>query len=322
VLLRIGNMRGVDLSIFDFDYDLQWHALMLSSSGAVLGRFGGRDAETPAKYQTLPGLRHALESALVHFRTEKPTNPPTHKPVRAEDYPAAERLHDSACIHCHHVNEFRRDLLQRQGKWSLDEVWAYPQPDNLGLTMDLDKGDRVLKVQPKSLAATLGIRAKDTLVRVDGRPIASIADLQYALHKAPKKGELPIAWKSVAGESKGTVSLADGWRKTDVSWRWSLKSLSPNPSLIGDDVSPDDRKKLGLEARQLAYRQMNFLSPAARHAGLQANDIILGIGDQPMTLTARQFEMHIRLNYRVGDEVTLNVLRGKERLKVKLKLPE
>jgi hypothetical protein len=315
-------MRGVDLSIFDFDYDLQWHALMLTPTGEVLGRFGGRDADTPAKYQTLPGLRHSLEAALVRFKSHKSANVPKHTPMRPEDYPAAERLHDNACIHCHHVNEFRRDLLQRQGKWSLDEVWSYPQPANLGLTMDVDRGNRILNVEPNSPAALAGLRAKDTLQRVGTRPSASIADLQYALHKAPKKGEIALAWKSGDKESSGFAKLAEGWRKTDVSWRWSLKSLAPNPSLIGDDVSLDDRKALGLKSGQLAYRQMNFLTPAARHAGLQANDVILGINDQAMTMTARQFEMHIRLNFRVGQEVTLNVLRGKDRLKLKLKLPE
>jgi hypothetical protein len=118
------------------------------------------------------------------------------------------------------------------------------------------------------------------------------------------------------------VSLTDGWRRTDVSWRWSLKSLSPNPSIIGDDLSLEERKKLGLDARQLAYRHMNFLTPTARHAGLQANDVIVGIDDKMLSMTARQFEAHIRLNHRVGEEITLNVLRGKERVKVKLKLPE
>ena len=118
------------------------------------------------------------------------------------------------------------------------------------------------------------------------------------------------------------LPLPANWRRTDVSWRWSLKSLSPNPSIIGDDLELEGRQKLGLEPLQLAYRQMNFLTPAARHAGLRANDVIVGIDDQAMTMTARQFETHIRLNFAVGDEITLNVLRGKERVKVRLKLPE
>lgn len=315
-------MRGVDLSIFDFDYDLQWFAMMLTADGAVLGRFGGRDADTPAKYQTLSGLRHSLEAAHAQFKAGAPKKRSPRMPMYAEDYPAAAKLPGQACIHCHHVHEFSRDALQRHGRWSLDEAWIYPQPENLGLTLDLERGDRVVAVQPKSAAAKAGLRAKDVLRRVNSQPIASIADVQYALNKAPRKGELTVAWNDGADEKSASLALAANWRRTDVSWRWSLKSLSPNPSIIGDDLDLDARKQLGLEPRQLAYRQMNFLTPAARHAGLRTNDIIVGIDDQAMTMTARQFETHIRLHYAVGEEISLNVLRGAERIKIRLKLPE
>ncbi len=63
MLLKLGNMRGLDLNLFDFDYDLTWAALMFDDQGHVLGRFGGRDAETPGKYHSLPGLRYSLEQA-------------------------------------------------------------------------------------------------------------------------------------------------------------------------------------------------------------------------------------------------------------------
>jgi hypothetical protein len=42
VLLEIDNMRGVNLNVFDFDYDLTWAALFLNSDQRVLGRFGDR----------------------------------------------------------------------------------------------------------------------------------------------------------------------------------------------------------------------------------------------------------------------------------------
>jgi hypothetical protein len=320
VLLRIGNLRGVDLSIFEFDYDMQWQALFLTPNGNVLGRFGGRDADTPAKYHSLAGLRHSLTSALVQFKSIKSDTPAPRKPIRPEDYPAAEKRPDNACIHCHHAYEFRRDQLQREKRWSLDEVWVYPQPENLGLTLDVDQGNRVLAVNPKSIAAKSGITAKDVLDLINDMPIASAADLQYALHKA--NGELAISWKNGKDRKNAKLILPDGWRKTDVSWRWSLKSMSPNPSIIGDDLDGEGRKNLGLSTNQLAFRQMNFLTPTARQAGLRSNDVIVGINEQQLAMTARQFEAHIRLYHRVGEEITLNVLRGKERVKVRMRLPE
>src|SRR5262245_52414558 len=122
-------MRGVDLSIFDFDYDLQWFAMMLTPDGETLGRYG-----SPSKDRSLAGLRHSLERASERFKIVKDRKPDVQrKPSYAESYPAAEKRAAGACIHCHHVYEFRRDKLQRDGRWSLDEVWVYPEPENLGL---------------------------------------------------------------------------------------------------------------------------------------------------------------------------------------------
>src|SRR5262245_1278971 len=67
-LLKIGDLRGVDIHLFDFDYDLTWAALMFDDAGTVLGRFGGRDADTPGKYHSLRGLRYSLEQAWDQFQ--------------------------------------------------------------------------------------------------------------------------------------------------------------------------------------------------------------------------------------------------------------
>lgn len=321
-MLRVGNMRGVDLSIFDVDYDMPWNAIFLTADGQALGRFGGRDVDTPAKYQSLAGLRHSLAENLKRFRAQANKKPTPRMPMFAEDYPAADRRAENACIHCHHVYEYRRDYLQSKGQWSLDEVWVYPMPENLGLTLDINQGNRVVAVQPKSAAATLGVRAKDQLVCINGMPIASVADLQYALHKAPKQGALAVVWNDDTRERTGVIPLPDNWKQTDVSWRWSIKSMSPSPGIIGEDLDGEERKLLGLDPRQLAYRQMNFLPAAARHAGLRANDVIVGIDGQKLTMNARQFETHIRLHYRTGQEITLQVLRGKQPVSLPLKLPE
>lgn len=325
ILLRIGNLRGVDLSIFEVDYDLSWNALFLTAEGQVLGRFGGRDADTPGKYQTLAGLRLSLEENLQRFKSPERKKSPPRMPTYAENYPAADKRADNACIHCHHVYEFRREEMKRTNQWTLDEVWVYPQPENIGLTLDVNHGNRVTSVQPESAAAKVGIKAKDVLLRIDGMPIASVMDVQYALHKASRRGDLAIEWRDGVRTLSRSIALALDWRRTDVSWRWSLKSMSPNPSIVGDDLDVDGRAKLGLAAGQLAYRHMNFLSPAARHAGLRTGDVIIGIDgidDRKLMMTARQFEAHIRLNYSVGQEITLHVWRGKEPIKLTMKLPE
>src|SRR5262249_61833150 len=104
------------------------------------------------------GLRHALDAALAAHRREPPPADAEgpRRPRTVEQYPAAARLAPGACVHCHNVNEFRRDALQAAGKWKLDEGWAYPLPENLGLTLDVDRGDRVRAVA----AGSAGGRAR------------------------------------------------------------------------------------------------------------------------------------------------------------------
>ncbi len=240
--------------------------------------------------------------------------------MHAEDYPAAKRLTATSCIHCHHVYEFRRDARQQAGTWQRDELWVYPQPGNIGVTLDIDRGNRVIAVAAGSAAAKAGLRGGDVLASVNGLPVASIADVQDALHRAPSQGRVPIAWQRGGKAMRESLNLAAGWKKTDLSWRWSLKSLAPSLAVQGEDLATEEKTRFGLPANALAFRQMAYLTPAASQAGVRVGDIILGVDAHRPAMTARQFETFIRLTYRPGDTVTLHVLRGKQRLELPLKL--
>jgi S1-C subfamily serine protease len=85
-------------------------------------------------------------------------------------------------------------------------------------------------------------------------------------------------------------------------------------------LTAEEKTKLGLPEHQLAFYLSAFLSPVARQAGLRANDIILGVDDKRLEMTARQFQAYIRLNYKVGDHAHYNILREGRRLNVPLTL--
>jgi serine protease Do len=322
VLVRITRMRGVDLDLFDFDYDLTWMGFFLNVDGTVYGRYGGRDADSADSRVSLTGLRYAMEAAFArHRRTDFKSVLPQTKPLRTvEQYPAARRLPERACIHCHQVYDLRRESLQAAGKWRLDELWVYPLPENLGLALDVDRGDHIARVAADSLASRAGIQAGDRLLTIDDRPVASFADVQYALHRAPARGTLTIAWQHDKETHKRELPLPEGWRKTDISWRWSLRGVDPPSWVHGDDLSVEEKKALGLSAKRLAFRQGPFVSEPARRAGIRQNDIILGVDGKTLDMTQRQFHAYIRLNCRVGDQVTYNILRRGQRLDLSLTL--
>ncbi len=323
MLARVLNMRGVNLELFAFDYDLTWAAFFLNADEQIYGRFGGRDGAVADKYLTLDGLKHAMRAALaVHPKVPKSQPAAGAKPARTvEQYGAAKRLRANACIHCHQAYDFGREELKTAGKWSLDEVWVYPPPQNVGLAVDPNQGDRITSVMEGSATARAGLQTGDVLRSVNGVPVASFADLQYALHRCPAAGRVGIAWQRDGKLHRAELELASGWRKSDISWRESMWGLEPPACVHGRDLDPDEKKRLGLSEKALAFRQANFVPRAAQAAGIQAGDIIVGIDGQALEMTMQQFNAHVRLNYKVGDRITYNLIRAGRRATATIRLP-
>src|SRR5262249_4957908 len=100
------------------------------------------------------------------------------KPRTVMDYDAAKELPEKACVRCHQVYDLRRKTLQSAKKWSIDELWVYPLAENVGLTLSIDEGDKVVRVEAGSAAAKAGVKEGDRLESAGSSSVASIADLQ------------------------------------------------------------------------------------------------------------------------------------------------
>src|SRR5262245_10906674 len=188
-------MRDLNLDLFDFDYDLTWMGFFVDPQWRVLGRYGGRDADSAESRVSLAGLRYAMQRALDKNRAGKAgPAPKLDKPRTVMDFAAAKDLPEKSCVRCHEVYDVRRRTLLAAKKWSMDELWVYPPPGNVGLTLSRDEGDLIQRVGSGSAAAKAGLRKGDRLLSVGPSSIASFADLQYALHRAPVKGTLAVTW--------------------------------------------------------------------------------------------------------------------------------
>jgi S1-C subfamily serine protease len=152
------------------------------------------------------------------------------------------------------------------------------------------------------------------LQRLNGVPIHSFADTQFALDLAPKTGSVAAAWRRDGKVEEGTLALPDGWRKTDISWRPSMRGLVPSARLYGTDLTAEEKQAVGLSARQLAFRQKDSVPAQAQAAGVRGGDIILGVDDGSLETDVDGFLKYVRSNYLVGDRVTVNVLRDGKRV--------
>ncbi len=193
-------------------------------------------------------------------------------------------------------------------------------PENLGFTLDVHRGNVVKRVKTNSPAADLGFEPGDVVDALGGHSVRSFADAQYALDKAPQSGHLNVVWQRGVNRFKGRINLLDGWRRTDIGWRPSVKHLVASPRLFGEDLSVDERRALGLSSTRLAFRQKRSVPRQAREAGILPADVILGFDDKQLEMDASDFQDYVAKRYIVGDRVDINVIRDGQRMTLEMTL--
>lgn len=317
--MRLLKIQGYDINLFEFDYDLTWAAFFMNASDKIYGRYGARDAKGPDTRNSLAGLRHAMTAALAEHRKDPG--------VKREDAPAPlyiEKLPSAAtyrgCIHCHQTKEIIRLEQQKTGTWDRDSIYAYPLPDNLGIILDRDRGNLVKEIKAGSAAAKIGVKPGDVVATINKVAVNSLADAQYALHKAPAAGKIAIAWQRDGKPFDDSLVLQAGWRRTNVTWRPSLLDMLPSLTVYGDDLTAKEKKALGLDEKRLAFRQQDEVHSAAKAMGVQAGDVIVGIDNKTLEMSMDQFLGHVRQNYLIGESATLNVIRNGKKVDLRVKL--
>ncbi len=305
----------MDLRRFEFDHDLTWYAFLLNADETIYGRYGGRDATGAESRMSTKGLRYAMDRALEAHKSPPEPHPFPGKPVRAEDFEAAKS--HRGCIHCHNVNEFRRADLKALGSWDRNSIWVYPLPENVGVTLDIDVGNRVKAVAAGSAADRAGLKTGDYLAKLNGYRVSSFGDASFSLHKAPGKGPIPVSWMRDGKEHSASLEVADGWRKTNLTWRPSMLDLLPSVPFSGDDLTAAEKRSLGLTEKRAAIRQDAEVHSSLKAAGVKGGDVVIGFDGQSVDGTIRDLLGFVRRTYLVGDEIAINLVRDGKRIDLK-----
>ncbi|MCS6861543.1 MAG: PDZ domain-containing protein [Abditibacteriales bacterium] len=323
--VRIVNFKGVDMNLFQFDYDLTFAVLMMNANGYTYSRFGTMDATQTTHRMSIAGLKKAMRGVLALHQQEQTKAPPTRPRFTLDDMPSyrRNRVAQEECAHCHYANNFRIKEWRAAGKFTKDMLFQYPLPENIGITLDVDNNNVVKAVLPHSPAQRAGVQAGDVIVRANESLVFTAADLQFVLNAVPDEGKVSLQ-VSRGGKVQPpmTLPLPKGWRKTDISWRPSQADIPPTVGVWMEPLDAAQKKQRGIAPDRMALR-VTFLFRGEEwvktRGDLQMNDVIIGInGEQLPHMNARQFHAHFRLRFNVGDTVTLNVLRGNQRINVKV----
>jgi hypothetical protein len=312
--VRLGNIDRLDLSLFDFDFDLTFAVFLMNTDGRVYARYGQRNASGPDALQSLKGLEYTMQSALKMHRRDG----------LAQEFAPRIReqsvtIHDigsrtRGCYHCHNVREVLNRRLIESGKWEREQAFRYPPTENVGLSLEVDRGNVVARVQGGSPAHRAGLKKGDVLRRLNGVPVHSIADALYGLEQAPRSGTLEAAWTRGEEPMSGKLVLSLGWRKSDLSWRASMRNMLPSLPVRGTDLTAAEKATLGLNPDQLAIRQRAPVGTAEQAAGVHAGDILVGIDKELVGLNGASLREFVHREYLVGDRIQLVVLRDGKRL--------
>jgi hypothetical protein len=223
VCARVTRMNEVDIGLFEFDYDLTWMSFFLDAHGHIYSRYGGRDGDDPEGRLSSAGLKHTMRRVLAeHARRQAAAAEPAppRPPVLPRDRFAVK---GKGCLHCHHVWEGLRRQARREKRLDPDALFVYPPPENVGLTLDLTAAERVTAVKPGSPADRAGVRPGDRLDRVGGVPVLAQGDVMWALHSAPAEGPLRLTLARDGRPFDVLLTLDRGWKRTDLSWRRSVR---------------------------------------------------------------------------------------------------
>ena len=343
VCVRVINANALDLARFQFDYDLSFSTLFFATDGTVLGRFGSWKHQRDSKDTTSAGYMRALNAALAIHR-EYPANKsalagkqgaptpfktPVEIPTLAGKYTRDldwEGKVVQSCVHCHQIGDAFRASFREAGKPVPEEmIFPMPAPETIGLTLAADHIARVESAATGSAAEKAGVAAGDDFVSLAGQPLVSIADMSWALDRAPESGTLAAVVKRGADTKPVGITLAAGWRaKADISKRvgtWQMRGMASG-GLVLEDLPDEARTPRGIEKDTLALLVKSVgqygKHAAAKNAGFQKDDVIVAAGSLTARMSEGEWLGHFLRKQMPGEKVKVTVLRGTERTDLSL----
>ena len=343
VCARVINANSLDLSLFQFDYDLSLSALMFNGDGTVYGRFGSWTHQKNEHDKSTASFKRSLETALEIHRgypankaalAGKQGAPMPYKtPVNIPTLDGKYRLELDwqgkvvpSCVHCHQIGDALRMTYRKKNEpVPEDLIYPMPPPDTLGLTLAQDGVARVESVGPASAAERAGFQPGDEIISFAGQRPISIADVSWALHRSPESGSLAAVVKRGPAEKSLKLELSSGWRsKSDISRRvgtWEMRAMATGGLLL-EDLADEMRTGRGLKKGDLALLVKHVgqygKHAAGKKAGFQKDDVIVEMAGLTGRLTEGELIGHLLQKHRVGEQVKATVLRGQERVELLL----
>lgn len=345
VCVRVVQMGGVDLAIYQFDPFLSHAVMFLHADKTIYGRYGSahpqakRSKTDSNPNHTLAGLKAAISKALALHKSYT-DDPDTWRPKLAgktgaepmwrytEKTPAARTFKrlgrvkgedTRGCVHCHEIAQAYIDSYFIKKRKVPDKLlWVYPSPSILGLTLSKDHCARVTAVAPGSIAAKAGVKSGDEIKSLDGQPLCSVADVQWVLHNyADEGGTLNASLERAGRRETVGMELDLIWRRAgDWAWRYRVAGYA---MWLWGGVSLADAP----EGVRVSHRSPGWFKKTNRDArkALKVGDVIQKV-DGRDGWTRSTYLAYLMREKKPGSTVKLDVLRKGRPAQVSFRIPK
>lgn len=343
VCVRVINANALDLTRFEFDFDLSFTSMIFNGDGTVYGRYGSWTHQKNPLDRTTDGIRETLERALDLHRnypanriqlTGKQARPSTYKtPV---DMPTLQGKYRrnldwennvvQSCVHCHQIGDaLRAGFRERKERIPDRLIHPFPAPETVGIRLDLNKSASIDSVIEGSPASEAGLQPGDDILQFDDQPMISAADVSWVLHNAPDHGPLALTIRRDGTVRTLTLSLPTGWRhRADISRRvgtWSMRAMALG-GLQLIDLADEERMRLGISMDRMALvaRHVGEYNEhaAAKRAGFKKGDILVEVSGFNGRTSESELISQLLRERQAGDKVSTVVLRGEDRVELQL----
>jgi len=344
VCVRLVQANALDLTLFQFDYDLTFAVFFMNADRTIYGRYGSRsDRKDATRDISIDGFHQALQAALeLHKRYPANKAPLAGKqpgPARfktPDEFPSLHGKYQTrldyegkvvqSCMHCHQVRDAERRFFRDDGKPIPNEVlFPFPMPDAIGLALDSKEKAKVKSVAAGSGAEKAGMKTGDEILALAGQPILSIADVQWVLHNAGEPTTLDARVMRGGKKVNVTITLAKDWRRqSDIAWRvttWDLRRMAAG-GLVLEDATAEERQRAKLSDDALALR-VQYVGEYGQHAvakkaGFKKDDILVSVDGRTERMTESELFGYLLQNRMAGETVRVAVLRGGEQVGLEL----
>ena len=343
VCVRVINANALDLSLFQFDYDLSFSALFFNADRSIYGRYGSWSHQKNAQDKTTASFKRALESVLELHRGypasktglagkqggSTPFKTPVELPGLLGKYKLDLNWNGKvvpSCVHCHQIGDaFRVSYRDKGQSIPLDWIYPCPVPETIGLTLAADQAARVEAIAPNSIAARSGLQPGDDIVLIAGQRPISTADVSWALHRFPNEGSPTVVVRRAGSQQTLTLALSSNWRmQSDISRRvgtWPMRGMVTG-GLVLEDLTDDERTRRELSKDSMALL-VKFVGEygkhaAAKKAGFQKGDVIMTIGEFKTRASESELIGRLLQDRKPGEKVKTAVLRAGERVELEL----